>query len=68
MSQDMYNVMFQDDRLRLLYIMMFQDDGAMFDASPEAGISPWSQIPPGNFWDNTNYQDTPSEGINGKVK
>ena len=68
MCQDMYNGMFQDVRLRLLYNGMFQDVIPMFGDSPEAGISPWSQIPPGNFWDNTNYQDTPSEGINGKVK
>ena len=64
----MYIVMFQDDRLRLLYVMMFQDDGAMFDASREAGIPPWPQIPLGNFSGNKNYQDTPSKGINGKVK
>ena len=64
----MYNSLFQYDRLRLLYNSLFQYDGAMFDASPEAGISPWPQVPLGNFSDNKNYQDTPSEGINGKVK
>ena len=68
MCQDMYNGLFQDDRLGLLYSGLFQDDIPMFGDSPEAGISSWSQIPSGNFWDNTNYQDTPSDGTNGKLK